>query len=193
MTRVNEFGQPIGDDLGRWTPPLIPEHVDRVGQYVRLEPLQRARHSIPLFHTFTFAEDTLWTYLPLGPFGDAADIGQLIDSMNRSAETQPYAVIVENEVHGFLSYLRMQPDVGVIEIGWVTFSPMIQRTRASTEAVTLLLEHAFSSGYRRWSGKVTPSIRHLVMPPNDTASDTREPSPRQRTTRDATETLPGSR
>ena len=66
MTRVNEFGQPIGDDLGRWTPPLIPEHVDRVGQYVRLEPLQRARHSIPLFHTFTFAEDTLWTYLPLG-------------------------------------------------------------------------------------------------------------------------------
>jgi RimJ/RimL family protein N-acetyltransferase len=154
VTRVNEFGQPIGDDLGRWTPPLIPEHVDRVGQYVRLEPLQRARHSIPLFHTFTFAEDTLWTYLPLGPFGDAADIGQLIDSMNRSPETQPYAVIVENEVHGFLSYLRMQPDVGVIEIGWVTFSPMIQRTRASTEAITLLLEHAFSSGYRRveWKG-----------------------------------------
>ncbi len=149
MTRVNEFGQPIGDDLGRWTPPLPPDHVEREGNYVRLEPLQRARHAIPLLHTFKFADDSLWTYMPLGPFDDAAEIGQLIDAMNKAPDAQPYAVIVEHEVHGFLSYLRTQADVGVIEIGWITFSPMLQRTTATTETIFLLLEHAFASGYRR--------------------------------------------
>ena len=149
MARVNEFGQPIGDDLGRWTPPLPPEHSELEGQYVRLEPLQRARHAIPLFHTFKFADDSLWTYMALGPFSDAAELGQLVDAMNKAPDTHPYAVIVENEVHGFLSYLRTQADIGVIEIGWITFSPMLQRTTATTEAITLLLDHAFSSGYRR--------------------------------------------
>lgn len=91
----------------------------------------------------------MWTYLPLGPFSDAAEIGQLIDAMNKAPDTQPYAVIVENEVHGFLSYLRAQPDVGVIEIGWVTFSSMLQRSTATTETIFLLLDHAFTSGYRR--------------------------------------------
>lgn len=149
MTRVNEFGQPLGDDLGRWTPPLPPDHVEREGNYVRLEPLQRARHAIPLLHTFKFADDSLWTYMALGPFDDAAEIGQLIDAMNKAPDTHPYAVIVENEVHGFLSYLRTQADIGVIEIGWITFSPMLQRTTATTETIFLLLEHAFASGYRR--------------------------------------------
>ncbi len=149
MTRVNEFGQPIGDDLGRWTPPLPPDHVEHNGTYVRLEPLQRSRHAIPLFHTFQFAEDSLWTYMALGPFEDAAGIGQLVDAMNKAPDTQPYAVIIENEVHGFLSYLRTQSDIGVIEIGWITFSPMLQRTTATTETIYLLLEHAFASGYRR--------------------------------------------
>ena len=149
MTRVNEFGQPIGDDLGGWTPPLLPEHIGLDGNYVRLEPLQRARHAVPLFHTFKFADDSLWTYMGLGPFEDAAGLGQLIDAMNKAPDSQPYAVIVENETHGFLSYLRAQADVGVIEIGWITFSPMLQRTTATTETLFLLLEHAFASGYRR--------------------------------------------
>lgn len=149
MARVNEFGQPIGDDLGRWTPPLPPEHTEHDGQFVRLEPLQRARHAIPLFHTFKFADASLWTYMPLGPFDDAAELGQLIDAMNKASDTQPYAVIVENEVHGFLCYLRTQADIGVIEVGWITFSPMLQRTTATTEAIFLLLDHAFASGYRR--------------------------------------------
>lgn len=146
---MNTHGQPIGEDLGRWTPPLAPEHVDINGNHVRLEPLQRTRHAIPLFHTFAHVDESIWTYMALGPFGDAADIGQLIDAMTKSPDTQPYAVIVDNEVHGFLSYLRMQPDVGVIEIGWITFSPMLQRTTATTEVIYLLLEHAFATGYRR--------------------------------------------
>ena len=149
VARTNDSGQPIGDDLGTWVPPSIPEHDSLNGTHVRLEPLQRARHAIPLFHTFKPVGDDEWTYMSHGPFADAAEIGQLIDAMNKARDTQPYAVIVDNEVHGFLSYLRAQPDVGVIEIGWVFFSPQLQRSTATTEAIYMLLNHAFNSGYRR--------------------------------------------
>ena len=149
MTTTNEHGQPISEDLDGWEPPEMPAHDAIVGRIVRLEPLQRARHAIPLFHTFKFADDSLWTYMPLGPFEDAAGLGQLIDAMNRNRDTQPYAVIVDGEVHGMLSFLRIQPDIGSLEIGWIAFSPMIQRSTATTETLALLLRHAFESGYRR--------------------------------------------
>lgn len=149
VTITNEFGQAISDDLGEWKPPDLPEHVTLTGRTVRLEPLQRSRHGIALFHTFSFAEDSLWTYMPLGPFDDAAEIGQLIDAMTRNRDSLGYAVVVGDEVHGMVSFLRIQPDIGVLEIGWIVFSPMIQGSTVTTEAISLLLTHAFASGYRR--------------------------------------------
>ncbi len=149
MARTNEFGQPIGEDLGRWVPPPVPEHKELAGNHVRLEPLQRSRHGIPLFHTFKQSGDEQWTYMPLGPFGDAADLGMLIDALSKAPNTQAYAVVIDSEVFGFLSYLNVQADVGVLEIGWIAFSPHLQRTTASTEVLYLLLDHAFSTGYRR--------------------------------------------
>lgn len=38
---------------------------------------------------------------------------------------------------------------GALEIGHVTWSPMMQRTTLGTEAIYLLLKNAFSLGYRR--------------------------------------------
>jgi hypothetical protein len=53
------------------------------------------------------------------------------------------------EMAGLISLMRMQPAVGVIEIGWVVFSPQLQRTRGATESIFLLLRHCFDLGYRR--------------------------------------------
>jgi len=153
VARTNENGQPIGEDLGRWIPPPVPEHQEFNGDHVRLEPLQRSRHAIPLFHTFKPVSDAEWTYMPLGPFVDAAEMGQLFDAMNKAPDTQPYAVIVNNEVHGFMTYLRIQADVGAIEIGWIMFSPQLQRSTATTEALFMLMDHAFTTGYRRLEWK----------------------------------------
>jgi RimJ/RimL family protein N-acetyltransferase len=55
----------------------------------------------------------------------------------------------EGRVRGTLSYLRIDPPNGSIEIGMVLFSEGLQRTTAATEAVYLLLRHAFELGYRR--------------------------------------------
>lgn len=146
----NQFGQPVGEDLGAWIPPTNPpEHGELRGQYVTLEPLQRTQHAIPLFHAFKQSGEEMWTYMPLGPFGDAAELGQLLGALEKDRRTNAYAALVNNEPTGFLSHMRIRPDEGVLEIGWVTFATAMQRTAASTEAVFLLLGHAFSSGFRR--------------------------------------------
>ena len=44
---------------------------------------------------------------------------------------------------------EIEPKVGCIEIGHIHLSPFLQRTRAGTEALLLMIEWAFESGYRR--------------------------------------------
>jgi RimJ/RimL family protein N-acetyltransferase len=55
---------------------------------------------------------------------------------------------------GIVSYLRIDPVNGSIEVGWVTWSPLMQRSAISTEAHYLLMKHAFEElGYRRYEWK----------------------------------------
>ena len=49
--------------------------------------------------------------------------------------------------------MRINPQAGSIETGWLTFAPRLQRTRESTEAVYLLMKWAFAAGYRRFEWK----------------------------------------
>ena len=50
--------------------------------------------------------------------------------------------------------MRMDPTNGVIEVGFVTFSPLLKRTPISTEAQYLLMAHVFDElGYRRYEWK----------------------------------------
>ena len=150
MAHTNEYGQPVGDDLGDWTSPEpIDSSLPLIGTYVRLEPAERARHTIPLFHAFRPAPASLWTYMHWGPFQDAADLGQLLSQLGTRPDWVPYVAVVDDEPLGMLCYLRMEADDGVIEIGGITLAPSMQRTAASTEAVFLLLDHAFDRGFRR--------------------------------------------
>ena len=51
---------------------------------------------------------------------------------------------------GYLAYLSIEPGHRSVEIGGLTFSPALQRTRAATEALALAVEHAVEAlGYRR--------------------------------------------
>ena len=55
---------------------------------------------------------------------------------------------------GLASYLRITPEVGSIEVGWISMSPLIQRTIMSTEAMYLMMAHLFDDlGYRRYEWK----------------------------------------
>jgi len=55
---------------------------------------------------------------------------------------------------GVGSFMRIDPNFGVIEIGNINFSPRLQRTRAATEAMFLMMRRAFDElGYRRYEWK----------------------------------------
>ena len=44
----------------------------------------------------------------------------------------------EREI-GIASYLRINPSVGSIEVGWISMSPLMQRSVMSTEAMYLMI------------------------------------------------------
>jgi RimJ/RimL family protein N-acetyltransferase len=54
---------------------------------------------------------------------------------------------------GVASYLRVSPKAGSIEVGHINYSPALQRTRAATEAMYLMMKWAFEAGYRRYEWK----------------------------------------
>ena len=55
---------------------------------------------------------------------------------------------------GMASYLRTKPAAGVIEVGHIHFSPLLQRKRQSTEVMFLMMQRVFDElGYRRYEWK----------------------------------------
>jgi RimJ/RimL family protein N-acetyltransferase len=156
MTRCNEFGQPIGVALPGWEAPPFPPHVVLTGRYVRLEPLNAARHARDVYEAQS--EDVTgerWTYSFDGPFRDFAHYEQWALKSQESRDPQFYAIVdaVTGRALGTESYLRIEPKHGVIEVGNIYFSPRLARTRAATEAIFLVVANAFDLGYRRFEWK----------------------------------------
>ena len=63
------------------------------------------------------------------------------------------AYIPNGQAVGIVSYLRITPAHGRIEIGHLHFSEALKHTLAATEALWLLLREAFALGYRRMEWK----------------------------------------
>lgn len=55
---------------------------------------------------------------------------------------------------GIASLMQIRPESGVIEVGHIHFSPLMQRTPLSTEAIYLMMKRVFDElGYRRFEWK----------------------------------------
>jgi RimJ/RimL family protein N-acetyltransferase len=118
---------------------------------VRLEPVDPAGHAGALFAAGS--EPRIWDYLGVGPFEDEAAMRAWLDACAASEDPLFFTILVDGRPEGMCSYLRIEPGQGVIEIGWIWFSPALQRTRAATEAIFLLARTAFDLGYRRLEWK----------------------------------------
>lgn len=156
-TRFNEFDQPIGAALPAWSPRPRPAALYLHGEHCRIEALDAARHADELYAAYRSAADGRdWTYLPVGPFEDAEAFRRHIDAAARSADPLHHAVIdrARGTAVGTLALMRIDCANGVIEVGHVTFSPLLQGRTAATEAQYLLMKHVFDTlGYRRYEWK----------------------------------------
>jgi RimJ/RimL family protein N-acetyltransferase len=154
---MNPLMQPIGHPLAGWTPRPLPPREILLGRTCRLEPLDPERHAADLHAAnLADAEGRGWTYLPYGPFATLSDYRAWMDATCLGGDPLFHAIVdaATGRAIGVAAYLRIDPKSGVIEVGHLKYSPLLQRTPAATEAMYLMMRRAFDElGYRRYEWK----------------------------------------
>ena len=124
------------------------------GRYCHLYPMEE--RFTPELHAANVEDDgRSWTYLPYGPFGSEHEYQQWVRRTCLN-EDPLFHVIVDRasgRAAGVAAFMRIDQGSGSIEVGHLHFSPRLQRTRAATEAMYLMMRRAFERGYRRYEWK----------------------------------------
>lgn len=124
------------------------------GDGVWLEPLQADLHAADLYRAFS-VDDSLWDYMGYGPFGGAAAYHRW--AKDHEALRDPVFLVIRDlasgHCTGIAAFLRIDQTHGVIEVGHICMAPALQKTRAATEAMFLMMDWAFAAGYRRYEWK----------------------------------------
>lgn len=157
LRQASSLGQPVGFAIDGWQPRLRPPRTSMVGRYCRVEPLDPEIHADDLYRAFgKDKEHRNWTYLPYGPFDKFSAFEAWLREDCVGEDPLFHAIIDAKmgKAVGVASYLRIEPNVGVIEVGHIHCSPLIQKTPAATEAMYLMMKRAFDElGYRRYEWK----------------------------------------
>ncbi|HKS87861.1 MAG TPA: GNAT family protein [Stellaceae bacterium] len=153
----NHLEQPVGVEVPGWVARPLPPKTAMAGHFATVEPLDAARHAAELFAAN--AEDRegrLWTYYPYGPFAALADYRAWVEAAVADPRRLFHAIRdnATGKAAGVAAYINAQPAVGVVEVGSLVFSPLLQRRPAATEAMYLMMRRAFDElGYRRYEWK----------------------------------------
>jgi RimJ/RimL family protein N-acetyltransferase len=143
-----------GAKVGRLPSALVPARTALVGRYVTLEPLDATRHAGDLFEASHGSEAAIqiWDYLPWGPWKSETEYTDVLRQQTARHDQIYYAVrpSSDGKACGQTSFLDIQPEQGVIEIGSIWFGLTLRRTRGATESMYLMLRYAMDDlGYRR--------------------------------------------
>lgn len=155
--KINELGQPIGDALPNFKPGDLPKMERLEGRYVIVECLSKDKHGADLYEVYgPDSPADMWTYLFQNPVQSQEEWSALLDQM-LTAQDRFYFAIVDKEsgkALGTFALMRINRGSRVIEVGSVTYSPQLKRTRLATEAQYLLARYVFEElEYRRYEWK----------------------------------------
>ena len=148
---------PLGEPVD-WQPVERPRRQTLEGEHVLLRPLEAERDTESLFAASHPPEGNpgIWTYLPYGPYDGVDQLRAGLESAQASEDPLFFTIVRRRDLRplGVASYLRMEPEFGVIEIGHIWFGVPLQRTTGATEAIYLMARHVFDVlGYRRLEWK----------------------------------------
>jgi len=145
-----------GEKIKSFFKPPHPKGMKFLGRWVAIEPLDSTRHSSLLYKAYSGLKGSdNWIYLPYGPFASEHSYRAWIESVEGQDDPCFFAIrrLSGKKPLGVASYLRIKPDIGTIEVGHINFSTLLQKTTEATEAMYLMMEWAFESGYRRYEWK----------------------------------------
>jgi len=152
----NALGQPVGAPLPDWKPVPRPPRTAMEGRFCRVEPLDPERHGADLYAANSLDNDARnFTYLSGGPFATREVYFEWLNGFCRGDDPLFHAIVdlASGKPVGVASFMRIDPANGVIEVGHINYSPLLQRKPAATEAMYLMMKRAFELGYRRYEWK----------------------------------------
>lgn len=153
----SELGLPIGFPIENWSPCPLPPRSTMEGKYCRVEILDADKHAEDLYSAYMKdIEGRIWTYLAYGPFDQFEEYLAWMKKTCLGNDPLFHAIIdlKTNKAIGVASFLRIEPNVGVIEVGHINYSPLLQKTPIATEAMFLMMRRVFDElGYRRYEWK----------------------------------------
>lgn len=162
--------QPLGEPVD-FDGAAAPEPIELRGRYAVLRPLRPATDAAPLYevsHAPT-GDPSIWTYLYTGPYPDLQSYTDVLEQQAVSSDPRFFTITRPDDGTplGVAAYMAIVPEHGSIELGHIWFSPALQRTPTATEAIFLLIRHAFDElGYRRVEWKCNA----LNQPSRDAAA-----------------------
>ena len=150
--------RPVGPPVEPLPPGLVPDGRSLFGATVTLERLDAARHGQQLWDSFDGKDPDgdLWTYMAFGPFAGFAEFQNWLGAREKDCDPYFYAIVERagGAAAGMAALMRVVPQHGNIELGSIWLAPGLQRTRAATEALYVLMRHALDElGNRRLEWK----------------------------------------
>ena len=128
-----------------------------IGKYCFLEPVSAKKHAKDLYKNFSLDKKGIdWTYMPTGPYKTFSSFKKYLTTDKLSGNPFFYSIYSKRlkTYCGLASYLRIKPEIGTIEVGWITYAKNLQRTVEATEAMYLMMKNVFENlGYRRYEWK----------------------------------------
>jgi RimJ/RimL family protein N-acetyltransferase len=128
-----------------------------IGKYCFLEPINVDLHSKDLFENFSKdKKNIIWTYLPYGPFKTYMSFKKWLKYYCLNKDPFFYAIYSKKlgQYCGMASYLRITTEHGLIEVGHINYSLILQNTTEGTEVMYLMMKNAFEVlGNRRYEWK----------------------------------------
>ena len=154
---MNRYGQPVGEPMPDWQPARRPGGATLGGRFCSLAPLEPQRDYAALFEAFQLAPDGRdWTYLSIERPDTPAAMLQHLETLQANPALVNLTVFdaASDAPVGTVALMRIDEANGVLEIGHVSWSPLMKQRSSATEAIALLLRYAFDTlGYRRCEWK----------------------------------------
>ncbi|TIX44280.1 MAG: GNAT family N-acetyltransferase [Mesorhizobium sp.] len=122
------------------------------GHWGRLRPLDAVTDAVPLYGlSHDDQTQATWVDMKVGPFASEQAFADHVAELVADKKRVFFAVSTDDGLPvGWLCLMEARPAHHVVELGYVLYTPQLQRTRLATESLYLVMGYVFDDlGYRR--------------------------------------------